>query len=58
LFGVSTYSLVNRERKDDSKGAIRVRALAEELVRVIWPELMGQGLDPLVHFPKERLVLG
>ena len=42
----------------DPKGAVSVRALAEKLVGVVWTELMGQGLDSLVHFPKERFVLG
>ena len=58
LAGVCTHPLVDGQRQRDPKGAVSVRALAEKLVGVVWAELMGQGLDSLVHFPKERFVLG
>jgi hypothetical protein len=58
LFAVSSDLLVDRQRKRNPEGAVSVRALAEELVGVVWPELVSQSLNALVHFSKQRFVLG
>ena len=57
LVRVRTHFLVDREREGEPESAVGVRALAQELVRDVRAELMGQGLDAVVHLPEEGLVL-
>jgi hypothetical protein len=35
---------VVRRREGDSEGVVGVRALAEELIGVVWPQVVGRGI--------------
>jgi hypothetical protein len=57
LLRVRAHALVGVQGEGEPEGAVGVRALAEKLIRNVWPESMSQGLDALVHLPEESLVL-
>jgi hypothetical protein len=54
---VRANRLVHLDREGEPERAVDVGTLAQELVRDVLAELVRDGLDSLVHFPKERLVL-
>jgi DNA-binding NarL/FixJ family response regulator len=57
LRGIRAHGLVHGCRERDPEGAVRVRALTDELVRNLRSELVRDRVHALVHLPEEGFVL-